>query len=292
MQFVEQEFNKVLGILGSGEFWFSIFSFFFKIAIILIAASIIIKVSRKIIRRVFSQNKKKTMRMTERREKTLKKLIENALVYTIYTLVILTLLETVGIKIGPLLAGAGIAGLAIGFGAQSLVKDVISGFFIVFEDQFAVGDYVYVAGVEGDVEEIGLRTTKIKDWTGERYVIPNGNITQVTNYSIHNGVPVIDINIPYENDVYEAKKVIEDINRTVFQTSDMFLTEPEVIGVQTLDVSHYIIRVIAETEPGEQWSGERYLREVIQSELYSRGIAIPAPRLVMYSEEEKQEKGD
>ncbi|HLQ83304.1 MAG TPA: mechanosensitive ion channel family protein [Pseudogracilibacillus sp.] len=292
MQFLKQEFNKILEILGSGEFWFSIFSFFFKIALIFIMASIIIKVSRKIIGRIFSQNKKKTMRMTERREKTLKKLIENALVYTVYTLAILTLLETIGIKIGPLLAGAGIAGLAIGFGAQSLVKDVISGFFIVFEDQFAVGDYVYVAGVEGDVEEIGLRTTKIKDWTGERYVIPNGNITQVTNYSIHNGVPVIDINIPYENDVYEAKKVIEDINQKVFQTTDIFLTEPEVIGVQTFDVSHYVIRIIAETTPGEQWSAERYLREVIQSELYSRGIAIPAPRLVMYSEKEKLDKGD
>lgn len=292
MQFLKQEFNKILEILGSGEFWFSIFSFFFKIALIFIMASIIIKVSRKIIGRIFSRNKKKTMRMTERREKTLKKLIENALVYTVYTLAILTLLETVGIKIGPLLAGAGIAGLAIGFGAQSLVKDVISGFFIVFEDQFAVGDYVYVAGVEGDVEEIGLRTTKIKDWTGERYVIPNGNITQVTNYSIHNGVPVIDINIPYENDVYEAKKVIEDINQKVFQTTDIFLTEPEVIGVQTFDVSHYVIRIIAETTPGEQWSAERYLREVIQSELYSRGIAIPAPRLVMYSEKEKLDKGD
>src|SRR5699024_12096078 len=107
-------------------------------------ASIIIKVSRKIIGRIFSQNKKKTMRMTERREKTLKKLIENALVYTVYTLAILTLLETIGIKIGPLLAGAGIAGLAIGFGAKSLVKDVISGFFIVFVDLFVVGDYVYV----------------------------------------------------------------------------------------------------------------------------------------------------
>ncbi len=114
----------------------------------------------------------------------------------------------------------------------------------------------------------------------------------MTNYSIHNGVPVIDINIPYENDVYEAKKVIEDINQKVFQTTDIFLTEPEVIGVQTFDVSHYVIRIIAETTPGEQWSAERYLREVIQSELYSRGIAIPAPRLVMYSEKEKLDKGD
>lgn len=290
MQIVKQQYNQILETLLSGEFWFSIFGFFFKIALILILASVIVKISRKVINRVFSKNKRKAIRITERREKTLKKLIENALVYTIYTIVILTLLDTVGIKIGPLLAGAGIAGLAIGFGAQSLVKDIISGFFIVFEDQFAVEDYIYVSGVEGYVEEIGLRTTKIEDWTGERYVIPNGNITQVTNYSIHNGVPVVDINIPYENDVHEAKKIIDAISKEVFQKTDLFITEPEIIGVQALDVSHYVIRVIAETLPGEQWAGERYLREQIQSGLYSRGIDIPAPRVVMYSDQEKTKK--
>lgn len=287
MELLEQEYNKVLETLLSGEFWFGIVGFFFKIALILILASIIVKVSKGVIERVFSQNKKKKIRITKRREETMKKLIENALIYTVYTIVILTILDTVGIKIGPLLAGAGIAGLAIGFGAQSLVKDVISGFFIVFEDQFSVGDYVYISGVEGDVEEIGLRTTKIKDWTGERHVIPNGNISQVTNYSIHNGVSVVDINIPYESDINEAKTIIEEINQEVVRESDMFLTEPEIIGVQTLDLSHYIIRVIAETIPGNQWAGERYLRGEIQSGLYSRGIDIPAPRLVMYANEEK-----
>src|SRR5699024_4535882 len=124
---------------------------------------------------------------------------------------------------------------------------------IVFEDQFAVGDYVFISDVEGDVEEIGLRTTKIKDWTGERYVIPNGNISQVTNYSIHNGTQVVDVNIPYKNDVYNAQEIIESINKKVFNETDMFMTEPEIIGVQSLDVSHYIIRIISETSPGNQW---------------------------------------
>src|SRR5699024_5251174 len=101
---------------------------------------------------------------------------------------------TLGLPIGSLLAGAGVAGLAIGFGAQNLVRDVISGFFIVFEDQFSIGDYVEVSGAEGTVEEIGLRTTKVQSWTGEQNVIPNGNITQVINYSIHNGLAIVDIN--------------------------------------------------------------------------------------------------
>src|SRR5690625_7951565 len=121
------------------------------------------------------------------------------------------ILDTLTIQIGPLLAGAGIAGLAIGFGAQNLVKDIISGFFIVFEDQFGVGDYVSFAGVEGTGEEIGLRTTKVKSWTGEQQVNPNGNITQVTNYSGHNGLAIVDINISYENDITEAEKIIEDV---------------------------------------------------------------------------------
>lgn len=292
MEVVKEELNKVFNILMGGEFWLSIFSFVLKVVFIIIIASIVIKIAKKIIERVFSNNKKTAIRITKRREDTLRKLIENALVYVVYSIVILMILDTAGIPIATLLAGAGVIGLAIGFGAQSLVQDVISGFFIVFEDQFAVGDYVFISDVEGEVEEIGLRTTKIKDWTGERYVIPNGNISQVTNYSIHNGTPVVDVNIPYENDVYNAQEIIESINKKVFNETDMFMTEPEIIGVQSLDVSHYIIRIISETSPGNQWAAERYLRGEIQSGLYNRGVDIPAPRLVMYSQEENNHKGD
>lgn len=292
MEVVKEELNKVLNILMGGEFWLSIFSFVLKVVFIIIIASIVIKIAKKIIERIFSNNKKTAVRITKRREDTLRKLIENALVYVVYSIVILMILDTVGIPIATLLAGAGVVGLAIGFGAQSLVQDVISGFFIVFEDQFAVGDYVFISDVEGEVEEIGLRTTKIKDWTGERYVIPNGNISQVTNYSIHNGTPVVDVNIPYENDVYNAQEIIKSINKKVFNETDMFMTEPEIIGVQSLDVSHYIIRIISETSPGNQWAAERYLRGEIQSGLYNKGVDIPAPRLVMYSQEENNHKGD
>src|SRR5690625_8033795 len=112
---------------------------------------------------------------------------------------------------------------------------------------------------------MGVRTTKIKDWTGERYDIPNGNISQVTNYSIHNGTPVVDVNKPYENDVYNAQEIIESINKKVFNETDMFVTEPEIIDVQSLDVSYYIIRIISETSPGNQLSAELYLRGEIQS---------------------------
>ena len=106
------------------------------------------------------------------------------------------ILEYCGIPIKGLLAGAGILGLAVGFGAQSLVKDIISGFFIIFEDQFSVGDYIKINPFEGEVLEIGLRTTKLKSKIGELHVIPNGSIIQVTNFSILNSVSIVDVTIP------------------------------------------------------------------------------------------------
>ncbi len=107
------------------------------------------------------------LRVSERREATLLKLLQNVLTYFIYSMAILMILSTLTINVSAVLAGAGIVGLAVGFGAQSLVKDVITGFFIIFEDQFSVGDVIRVGQFEGTVEEIGLRTTKIKSWTGE-----------------------------------------------------------------------------------------------------------------------------
>src|SRR5690625_3736752 len=167
---------------------------FLKIIVIIILMRVAVNLVRKIVNNIFQRKQKGPFRITERREETLNKLIQNVATYIIYFTAFVMILDTLTIKIGPLLAGAGIAGLAIGFGAQNLVKDVISGFFIVFEDQFGVGDYVSFAGIEGTVEEIGLRTTKVKSCTGEQQVIPNGNITQVTNYSIHNGLAIVDIN--------------------------------------------------------------------------------------------------
>ena len=111
---------------------------------------------------MFTSNVKTRLRPSERREKTLLKLLENALAYVVYFAAIIAVLDAVGIEVTGLLAGAGVLGLAVGFGAQSLVKDVISGFFIIFEDQFSVGDYVQIGAALGTIEEIGLRTTKVK----------------------------------------------------------------------------------------------------------------------------------
>ena len=286
MSDTNEQIETIINYFINSELWLNIGKTIIEVIAVIIIGFIAIRVGKRLITRIFTSRKHVTIRMSERREQTLRKLTESALIYTVYIIVFMTILQSFGVKIGALLAGAGVAGLAIGFGAQSLVKDVISGFFIIFEDQFAVGDYVNVSDAEGTVEEIGLRTTKIKSWTGERHVIPNGNISQVINYSIHDGVAVVDINIPYESNSLDVEKKVESIIQKLPSTYDFFKSVPVVYGVQTLDLSHYVIRVTAETLPVFQWKGARVIRKEVKEQLYNEGIEIPAPRLVMYSRKE------
>ncbi|PKR77425.1 mechanosensitive ion channel protein MscS [Halalkalibacillus sediminis] len=265
---------------------------FLRIVLIIILAIIVTKVGKRIIQKIFSRRDEGPFRITERREQTLSKLLENVLRYVVYFVAAIMILETFNFQVGALLAGAGIAGLAIGFGAQNLVKDIITGFFIIFEDQFSVGDYVRIGGHEGTVEQIGMRTTRVKSWTGELFVIPNGNIQEVTNYSIYNSIAVVDVSISYEGKINEAERALEGLLEEVFDQYDELVTKPELLGVQNLGNSDVVLRVIAETHPMMHWFMGRELRKVIKNRFDEQNIEIPFPRLVMYSrhEEEEQDK--
>lgn len=282
---MNKQFTSLLEYLTGSEFWIMVGSIGLRILIIILFGFIIIRLGRRVIRRIFRKRKHSPIKLSKRREETLKNLIDNVLTYVVYFIVIVMILESLSLPVGSLLAGAGVAGIAIGFGAQNLVKDIVSGFFIIFEDQFSVGDYVIVAEAEGEVETIGLRTTKIKSWTGEQHVIANGNITQVINYSVHNGIAVVDVNVPYESDIVAAETIINDIVKDLPEKDAEFVTVPKVHGVQLLDLSHYVIRIVAETNPSSQWYGARVIRSLVKERLYNEGIEIPAPRLVMYSRE-------
>ncbi|WP_430789562.1 mechanosensitive ion channel family protein [Virgibacillus flavescens] len=287
MDWINSNIEDLWKYLSGPDLWTAVGKGALNIFLIILVAIVAIKVGKKVIDKVFVSRQRGPFRITERRENTLKKLLHNVLTYTIYfTVFIMVLDEGFGLDIGPLLAGAGVAGLAIGFGAQNLVRDIISGFFIIFEDQFSVGDYIRTSKVEGTVEEIGMRTTKIKSWTGEQHILPNGNVTQVTNYSVHNGLAIVDINIPYESDIEAAEKVIEEMAKELPDKYTEIVGTPETIGVETLELSHYVIRVIAETQPEFQWAGARIIRREVKKSLYSEGIQIPSPRLVMYTRNE------
>ncbi|GGJ89677.1 mechanosensitive ion channel protein MscS [Lentibacillus kapialis] len=290
MDFVNGEFVDLWDYITGPKLWLGLGEVLFKAIAIIVIALVIVRIGNKVIGRIFESRTRGPLRITERREVTIKKLIQNSMKYTVYFVAFIMVLDDAfGFDVGALLAGAGVAGLAIGFGAQNLVRDIISGFFIIFEDQFSVGDYIFTAGVEGYVEEIGMRTTKIESWTGEQYVVPNGNVTQVTNYSIHNGLAIVDVNVPYENDVAAAEEIIGDVISTLPDKHEEIVKVPEIFGVQALDTSHFVLRVVAETLPSYQWKGARNIRKEIKEVLYKEGIQIPAPRLIMYSRNQEHD---
>src|SRR5699024_153106 len=187
-------------------------------------------------------------------------------------------------------AGAGVVGLAIGFGAQTLVKDSRAGFFIIFEDQFSVGDYIEIGEMEGDVEVSGLRTTKLRSSLTQQHVIPNKHIDTLTTYPAANGFAMVEINIPYEADILKVEKIVDQILQTLPANYDIFIGVPEINGVQALEESNYVLRIRAETLPVAQWEGARVIRKEVKEKLFEAGVEIPSPRLLVYSKDDNMEK--
>ena len=281
--------SEAVDKLIDNDFWMAIGSGTLKIVAIMVITYLALRLGKSAIRNVFKVRSRSPLKFTERRETTLSKLLENVLTYVIYFISLMTILSTLDIDVKGLIAGAGIVGLAVGFGAQNLVRDIITGFFIIFEDQFSVGDYVRIGSAEGNVEEIGLRTTKIKSWTGELHIFPNGNITEVTNYSIHNSIAVVDVSIAYEENIEEAEKVMQELLLALPQKYEDLVNPPELLGVQTLGASDVVVRIVAETVPMRHWYMARMIRKEVKLCLDEHGIEIPFPRMVMYSRKDEEE---
>ncbi len=277
--------EKAVTIFSDKEWWTGIATTSLKILGIIILAIIFKYIIKAAIANVFKVRLKSPLRLSERRENTLFRLLDNVASYVIYFVAILTILTEFGVDIKAILAGAGVVGLAIGFGAQSLVKDIITGFFIIFENQFSVGDTVRITNFEGTVEEIGLRTTKIKSWTGELHILPNSSITEVTNFSVHNSIAVVDLSIAYEEDIDKAQNIIQEVVKNAKPNYPEMVKEPEVLGVQMLGASEVVIRVTAEVLPMTHFKIARELRKTLKHELEVAGIEIPYPKMVTYQKE-------
>lgn len=187
--------------------------------------------------------------------------------------------------IGPLLAGAGIIGLAISFGAQSLVKDIISGFFILVENQFAVGDVIEAAGKSGTVERMTLRVVMLRDLRGVLHIIPNGQLTVVSNQTRGWARAVVEVGVAYEVDVNRALAVFKD-EAAAFGKDPAWQHRldgsPEVLGVESLADSAVMIRTMLRTSPGEQWSAAREFRRRIKVRLDHEGMDIPYPQRMIH----------
>ncbi|MED3561129.1 mechanosensitive ion channel family protein [Bacillus xiapuensis] len=283
MSFTEKSLQKLIDKFQSENTWLTLGEGLLKIIAILIISNILIRIGKIMIHNIFKIRNRSPFRTIERREETLSRLLDSVLSYVVYFIAFLMILSVLTIDVKALLAGAGIVGLAVGFGAQSLVKDILSGFFIIFEDQFAVGDHIRVGEFEGNVETIGLRTTKIKSWTGEIHILPNGSVTQVTNFSINNSVAVVDVSIAYGEDVDKAEKVIGELLETLPDQYEELIKPPELLGIQNMSASEVILRIVAETQPMKQAYITRMIRKEIKLVLDQHGIEIPMPKLVAYS---------
>ncbi|MDP4552987.1 mechanosensitive ion channel family protein [Alkalihalobacillus macyae] len=282
-------FEPIYDYLSNRELWADLLLRTIKIIAILGGTWLFLRIAKSTLGKVFAIRLRSPLRLSERREATLIRLIENILTYVVYFISLVMILSEFEVDVTTLIAGAGVVGLAVGFGAQNLVRDIITGFFIIFEKQFSVGDYVRISGVEGFVEEIGLRVTKIKSWTGELHILPNGNINQVTNYSIHNSIAVVDVSIAYEEQIHEAEAVIIDLMDELYEKFDAMIVKPEYLGVQDLGASEVVLRIISEVQPMEHWVIGREIRKAVKQRLDESGIEIPFPRVVMYQRDEQGE---
>jgi len=276
-----------------------------RVLLILLVAYILVRISRRIIKRATrrletgdSESKIETFRRRTglslldtsdqmptarrvQRARTIGVVLRSIVTVVIWTIAILMSLGELGVNLAPLLAGAGVAGIAIGFGAQTLVRDFLSGLFMLFEDQYGVGDVVDVGEATGTVEGVSLRTTRLRDVEGVVWHVPNGEIKRVGNMSQQWSRALLDIGVAYETDVPTAIRVIKDCADEMWRDDDwsrLILGEPEVWGVEELGADRVIIRLVVQTRPLEQWAVARELRARIKRAFDVAGIELPLPQ--------------
>lgn len=212
------------------------------------------------------------------RAKTLSTVLAGVATATIYTIAFLTVLGEFDIDLAPLIAGAGIAGVALGFGAQSMVKDFLAGFFMIVEDQFGVGDVIDVGEATGTVEKLTLRATRLRSVDGTVWHVPNGVIQRVGNQSQQWARALLDVSVAYGTDLRQAQDVIKATADGLWHDHEwagMLLEEPELWGVEMLAADSVDIRLVLKTEPGMQWKVMRELRIRLKEALDAAGIEIP-----------------
>jgi small conductance mechanosensitive channel len=202
----------------------------------------------------------------------------------IWVLAVLLVLDKFHVPLGPFFASAGIAGVALGFGAQSIVRDTLSGFFILLENQFGVADVVEVRTtanpVSGKVEALTLRVTMLRDFDGTLHIIPNGNIQLVSNKSRGWARAIVDVRVAYGEDVDRVRGTLEEVFNEIRQDEllrDWIYEGPSVLGMETLSDYAKVVRVVADTRPSKRWDVERALRERITRRLDAEGFRTPIP---------------
>ena len=250
-------------------------------------AWLIIALVQRAARSLVSRRASGLEEMKARRLTTAVTLITHAVKYVAYFIAIAIAVGELGYAgaMNSMLAAAGIGSLAVGIGAQSIIKDVTAGLTLLFEDQLAVGDYISAAGVTGTVEAITLRATTVRCYGGEVSVIPNGSITVLTNYSRTDSLAIVEFPIAYEADAERALALMrEELEAYHAELGDIAVEKPEVVGAVQLSGGEMVLRAVQRVKPLEHWAVQRELTRRIAARFVQEGIALPRTRVQMAGE--------
>jgi small conductance mechanosensitive channel len=224
----------------------------------------------------------------EQRITALTSVLQSVASFAIFAIAGLLILGEAGVQLAPLLAGAGILGIALGFGSQTLVKDFLSGLFILVEDQFGVGDIVDLDGqTTGTVEAVSLRTTRLRAVDGTVWHVPNGDISRVGNKSQHWSRALLDVDVAYDTDIEHAKTVIKRVADELWHEREDILEEPQVWGVESLGPHSVVIRLVVKTRPSDQYPVSRELRQRLKEAFDAEGIEIPFQQQTVWNREDE-----
>ncbi|MGZ4464247.1 MAG: mechanosensitive ion channel family protein [Nocardioides sp.] len=224
------------------------------------------------------------------RAKTMGDLLKSIVTGILVAIVGTMMLSELGVNIAPIIASAGIIGLALGFGAQSLVKDFLSGIFMIFEDQYGVGDVVDVGEASGVIEAVSLRVTRLRDLNGTVWYVPNGEILRVGNMSQNWSRAVVDIAVGFGEDLARVQRILADVAHDLWEDEEfkgIIIEAPEVTGVEAFGPESVTLRVLVKTAPMEQWGVARELRQRVKARFDHEGIEIPLPQRVVWNREAK-----
>jgi len=241
-----------------------------KIVLIVLIAAVVVKVGSYVIKKVL-ERQKSFRNIDIKKVNTMSSLLISLFRYAVYIMSAVIILTDV-FKMTSVLAAAGVGGIAIGFGAQSLIKDVIAGMFIVMEDQYAVGDLITIDNMSGTVEQLELRVTKLRNFNGDLYIIPNGEIKKVINHTRGNKAVIVDIPIAYSVDTDKAFSIAEEVCSEVAKEFDTFVEQPRVQGITELRDRNLNLRIFARTRPNAQGEVERRIRKLIKDRFSQENI--------------------
>lgn len=258
-----------------------------NIAIIVGVSYFLLATSGELIRKLLTWGNKYTSRREfVRRLNTLVPLLQSLLKYIVIFFAAILILRQLGVDAAAILAGAGIVGIAVGFGAQELVKDILTGIFLLLEDSISVGDTVQIGDITGTVEDIGLRVTRIRPFSGALIVIPNGEISRIANYNRGFTRAIVEVGIAYESDVDRAIAILEEVAEKYRTETPRTILEPATIHrIARLDSSSVVLRLVLKVAPNEHWGVERDMLYLIKKAFDQEGIEIPYQKHIVYLRE-------